>query len=169
MRAECENCVSVLNAETGLAGKICAMAAMVRRAVEARAWTDFELLMENLARAGAEFEALEREREAVFAALAEKNEEGGAAPAGEGGFYALAARLPADERDLLSGLYRNLKLAIFRVGIENSALANYLNGVGGIVSDFIAAAFPDRRGKLYTRRGRQVHADMRSMVLNRQF
>jgi hypothetical protein len=169
MRAECENCVSVLNAETELAGKICAMVAMVRQAVETRAWTDFELLMENLARGGAEFEALEREREAVFAALAEKNGGGGEASAKEGGYYALAARLPADERDLLSGLYRNLKLAIFRVGIENSALANYLNGVRGIVSDFIAAAFPDRRGKLYTRRGGQAHADMRSMVLNRQF
>ncbi|MDR2246268.1 MAG: hypothetical protein LBE17_06305, partial [Treponema sp.] len=81
----------------------------------------------------------------------------------------LAARLPAEERKLLTGLYRNLKLAVFRVGIENTALMNYLNGIRGIVSDFIAAAFPDRKGKLYTRRGGQVHADMRSMVLDRQF
>ncbi|MDR1411061.1 MAG: hypothetical protein LBI91_02510 [Spirochaetaceae bacterium] len=169
MRAECEDCVSVLKAETELAGGICAMVMMVRRAVEARAWTDFELLMENLARSGAEFEALEQEREAVFAALAEKNEENGAAFAREAGFYALAARLPVEEQKLLTGLYRNLKLVIFKAGIENSALANYLNGIHGIVSDFIAAAFPDRRGKLYTRRGRQAHADMRSMVLNRQF
>lgn len=169
MRTEYERCVSVLNAETELAGRICAMVMMVRRVVESRAWTDFEPLMENLAQSGAEFEALEREREAAFAALAEEAGEGGAAPANEAGFYALAARLPAEERKPLTELYRSLKLSIFRVGIENTALMDYLNGVRGIVSDFIAAAFPDRKGKLYTRRGAQVHADMRSMVLNRQF
>ncbi|MDR0730882.1 MAG: hypothetical protein LBF63_04380 [Treponema sp.] len=167
MRAECENCVSVLNAEIELAGKIRAMVTLVRRAVEIRAWTDFEPIMGNLAQSGAEFEALEREREAAFAALAEKAGED-AFPK-EAGFYALAARLPAEERKRLTELYRNLKLAIFRVGIENTALMNYLNGIRGIVSDFIAAAFPDRKGRLYTRRGGQVHADMRSMVLDRQF
>ncbi|MDR1588403.1 MAG: hypothetical protein LBS57_13200 [Treponema sp.] len=145
------------------------MVAMVRRAVEARAWTDFDPLMGNLAQGSAEFEALERKREAAFAALAEKAGEDGAASSKEAGFYALAARLPAEERQLLTGAYRSLRLAIFRVGIENSALTNYLNGIRGIVSDFIAAAFPDRKGRLYTRRGAQVHADMRSMVLNRQF
>ncbi|MDR0453072.1 MAG: hypothetical protein LBH15_08520 [Treponema sp.] len=169
MRVEYGRCVSVLGAETELADKIRAMVVMVRRAVEGRAWTDFELLMEELARSGAEFEALEQEREAAFAALAGEDGEGGADFAKDVGFYALAARLPAEERQTLAGLYRGLKLAIFRVGIENSALMNYLNGVRGIVSDFISAAFPDRRGKLYTRRGGQIHADMRSMVLDRQF
>jgi hypothetical protein len=169
MRSEYERCASVLNAETELAGKICAMVVEVRRAVESRAWTDFEPLMGNLAHYGAEFEALEREREAAFAALAEKTGESGAAPAKEAGFYALAARLPAEERKPLTELYRDLKQAVFRIGIEKAALMDYLNGIRGIVSDFIAAAFPDRKGKLYTRRGGQVHADMRSMILNRQF
>ncbi|MDR2052864.1 MAG: hypothetical protein LBP80_05560 [Treponema sp.] len=169
MRTEYERCVSVLNAETELAGKICAMVTVVRRAVESRAWTDFEPLMGNLAQSGAEFEALEREREAAFAALAEKTGENGAAFVKEAGFYALAARLPPEERKALSALYRGLKMNILRVGIENTALMNYLNGLRGIVSDFIAAAFPDRKGRLYSRRGGQVHADMRSMVLNRQF
>jgi hypothetical protein len=167
MRSEYERCVSVLNAEIELAGKICVMVTMVRRAVETRVWTDFEPLMGNLAHDGAEFEALEREREAAFAALAEKA--GKDAFPKEAGFYTLAARLPAEERKHLTELYRNLKLAVFRIGIENAALMNYLNGLRGIVSDFIAAAFPDRKGKLYTRRGGQVHADMRSMVLDRQF
>jgi hypothetical protein len=169
MRAEYERCVSVLNAETELAGKIRAMVIMVRRAVESRAWTDFEPLMGNLAQYGAEFDTLEREREAAFEVLAEKTRENGAVSAKEAGFYALAARLSDEDRKPLTELYRNLKLAIFRAGIENAALTNYLNGIRGIVSDFIAAAFPDRKGRLYTRRGGQVHTDMRSMVLNRQF
>ena len=169
MRSEYERCVSVLNAETDLAGKICAMVMMVRRAVESRAWTEFEPLMGDLAQSRVEFEALEREREAAFAALAEKTGENSADFTKETGFYALAARLPAEEQKPLTELYRNLKLAVFRIGIENAALMNYLNGIRGIVSDFIAAAFPDRKGKLYTRRGGQVHADMRSMVLDRQF
>jgi hypothetical protein len=129
--------------------------------------------MDSLSQNGAEFEALEREREAAFAALAERAVEGGSADgaplAKEAGFYALAARLPDEERQPLTGLYRKLKLIVFRVGIENAALTNYLNGVRGIVSGFLAAAFPDRKGSLYTRRGAQAQADMRSIVLNRQF
>jgi hypothetical protein len=159
-----------LNAEIELADRIRAMIAMVRRAVEGREWVDFEPLMDSLSQNGAGFEALEREREAAFAALAEKDgSAAGAAPAKEAGFYALVARLPAEERQTLTGAYRNLKLAVFRVGIENSALMNYLNGIRGIVSDFIAAAFPDRKSRLYTRRGGQANADMRSMILDRQF
>jgi hypothetical protein len=163
MQAEYDRCVSVLNAEIELAERICAMVATARRAVQGREWIDFEPLMDSLSQNGAEFGALEQEREEAFAALAEKT------GADDAAFYALAARLPADERKRLSGAYRKLKRIVFRVGIENNALMNYLAGVRGIVSDFIAAAFPDRQGKLYTRRGVQVHADMRSMVLNRQF
>jgi hypothetical protein len=173
MRTEYERCASVLNAEKELAERIFAIVVEVRRAVESRAWTKFEPLVEDFARLGAEFRTLEQEREAAFAALAEKTGENGAAGGGADGakesFYALAARLPAEERKPLTEIYRGLKRSVFRVGIENAALTDYLNGIRGIVSDFIAAAFPDRKGRLYTRRGVQVHADMRSMVLNRQF
>jgi hypothetical protein len=168
MRTEYDRCVSVLGAEIELADKIYAMVMMVRQSVIGRAWTDFEDLMGSLARNGTEFEALEREREAAFAALAEETEQGAVAPE-EAGFYTLAVQLPAEERKVFTELYRDLKLKTIRIGIENTALMSYLNGFRGIVSDFLAAAFPDRKGKLYTRRGAQIPADMRSLVLDREF
>jgi hypothetical protein len=169
MRAEYDRCVSVLNAENELADKIHAMVMMVRRAVIDRSWADFEVLMGSLSQSGVEFEALEQEREAAFAVLAEKIGENGADSPGKVPFLALSVRLPAEERKNLTELYRSLKLKTLRVGIENNTLMNYLNEVRGVVSDFLAAAFPDRKGKLYTRQGGQVPADMRSIVLDRQF
>jgi hypothetical protein len=44
----------------------------------------------------------------------------------------------------------------------------YLNEARLLVAGFLDAAFPDRKGKIYSRRGVQVQADMRSMVLNKQ-
>jgi hypothetical protein len=153
-----------LSAEIELCDQICAMVIMVRRAVAGRVWTDFEALMGSLARCGSDFEALEREREAAFAVLT--GEDGAS---GEAGFYALSLRLPAEERKVFTGLYRDLKLKTLKIGIENNALTLYLNEAQGIVADFLAAAFPDRKGKRYTRHGAPLHADMRSMVLDRQF
>jgi hypothetical protein len=52
--------------------------------------------------------------------------------------------------------------------LENDALTHYLDGARAVVADFLEAAFPDRHGKIYSRQGTRIHADMRSMVLNRQ-
>jgi hypothetical protein len=48
-------------------------------------------------------------------------------------------------------------------------LAHYLRQAHALVSDFLDAAFPDRKGRFYTRQGTPRAADMRSMVLDRQF
>jgi hypothetical protein len=163
---EYRRCTAVLEQERELVAKIAGIQALVRRAVMNRQWMDFESHMETLGQIGAQFEDLDRERGRIFASFSggENAREKEAA-----GFYALASRFPPDERKAITGVYRNLKTETMKVRIESDALMNYLSEASLLVSGFLEAAFPERKGKIYSRSGTQVQADMRSMVLNRRF
>jgi hypothetical protein len=158
---EFEQCSRILERETGLLEKITSVQIMVRNAVMNREWADFELLLKSLGDFDAEFETLEAERARIFSGLVRKN--GGE----DAGFYALAARFPAEERKNLTELYRRLKMEAFKIRLANDTLLQYLNEARNTVAAFLEAAFPDRKGRIYSREGVQIQADMRSMVLDR--
>jgi hypothetical protein len=163
-----EACSQVLGRETELLCGIEAAQKQVWDAVIKRQWTDFEDLLAMMDRIGTELEALEEERKQVIHELS-----GGPSKNGwegeNGGFYRIVAMLPEAERKELTGLYRELKMAGIRVRIANDNLLSYIAEVKTTMSGFIEAAFPDRKGKVYSRNGAVVPADMRSMVLNRSF
>jgi hypothetical protein len=168
MQDEYRDFCTVLERELTLVEQIEEAQILVRDAVRRRAWVDFEALLDSMNRMGAEFEELDRDREAIFgrfvAALG-----GDAAPEGEARFYALVSRLDGEERAALTGRYRELKSRVWKIRFKNDSLAHYLGQIHTLVTGFIDAAFPDRKGKLYTRQGTPRAADMRSMVLDRQF
>jgi hypothetical protein len=87
----------------------------------------------------------------------------------EARLYAFASRLPEAERRQFTELYRGLRLRAMRLRAASDALLLYLSEAKNTVDGFIDAAFPERKSKLYSRRGTQIAADMRSMVLNRVF
>jgi hypothetical protein len=148
----------ILRGERALAASVLETQASVKRAVLNRQWADFEGAMDALNRIGGEFEALDAERLAVFEGWDSQK-----------GFYALAARFPVREREELTELYRALKLDIVKIKLENDALTAYLTEARIMVAGFLEAIFPERKGRLYSRRGTKVEADMRSLVLNRSF
>jgi hypothetical protein len=162
-------CTAVLEQERELVTKIAGMQALVREAVINRQWMDFESHMKALGQIGARFEDLDRERIRIFASFSGNGNTPGKAGEDAAGFYALAARFPPDERKAITDVYRNLKTETIKVRIESDALMNYLSEASLLVTGFLEAAFPDRKGKIYSRSGAQVQADMRSMVLNRHF
>jgi hypothetical protein len=161
-------CKAVLEQERELVAKIAGMQNLIRKAVVNRQWMDFESYMESLEQVGAQFEALDRERIRIFAFFNGSNTPG---IAGEDtvGFYTLVSRFPQDERKTITDIYRNLKNETIKIKLENDALMNYLSEASLVVTGFLEAAFPDRKGRMYSRNGARVQADMRSMVLNRHF
>jgi hypothetical protein len=163
-----EACSQVLGRETELLGGIEAAQKQVWDAVINREWTDFEGLLAMMDRIGIELGELEEERKRVICELA-----GGLSKNGwegeNGSFYRLISGLPEAERKELTGCYRELKMAGIRVRIANDNLLSYIAEVKATMTGFIEAAFPDRKGKVYTRNGAVAPADMRSMVLNRSF
>jgi hypothetical protein len=155
-------CAFLLRQEIELLEKIGALQVQVKNAIINREWTDFESLFGSLAAIGEEFEALDLERAAVFARFAKEtglNSE-------ETPFYHYAARLPATERQELSELYRRIKARTLEVRLANESLTEYLGEIQTVVSGFLEAVFPDRKGRIYTRQGTLASPDMRSMALN---
>jgi hypothetical protein len=155
-----ELCSQVLEREVELLRGIGEAQKRVWDAVVKREWTDFEALLSMAGRIGTELAELEGERQALFAKLP------GFSGGLETGFYRLTASLPPDEQKELRTKYRELKLAGLRVRINNENLLAYIAGVKATMSAFIESAFPDRKGRVYTRKGAVVPQDMRCMVLN---
>jgi hypothetical protein len=165
---EYRRCQAVLERERELVAEIAGIQNLVRKAVINRQWMDFESHMETLGQIGAQFDAVDQERVRIFSSFAG----GGNRPKTEDdafGFYALASRFPPEERKAITDVYRSLKMETAKVRLENDALMNYLSEARLLVTGFLEAAFPDRKGRIYSRSGVQVQTDMRSMVLNRHF
>jgi DNA polymerase elongation subunit (family B) len=155
-------CALLLRQEIELLEKISVLQAQVKNAIINREWTDFENRFESLAAIGDKFEALDLERAQVFARLAEEvglDDE-------EGPFYSCAARLPETERRELSELYRRIKMRTLELRLANESLTKYLSEVQAVVSGFLEAVFPDRKGRIYTRQGIQASPDMLGLALN---
>jgi hypothetical protein len=155
-------CAEILRREIELLEKISALQVQVKNAIVNREWTDFEGLFGSLAAIGDEFESMDLERTEIFERCA-----------GESGFentgaffYSYVARLPEAERRELSELYRRIKTRTRKVRLANNSITDYLSETQAVVSGFLEAVFPDRRGKIYSRRGTQVSPDMRGVALN---
>jgi hypothetical protein len=157
-------CAAILLKEIELLEKITPVQALLRDAVLNREWTDFERLTETIAGIGAGFERLEAERTELFKNLT------GVSGGGESRyFYAVAARLPPQERERLTSLYRRLKMEALRIKLANDTLMNYIKETRSAISGILENAYPDRKGKIYSRTGMEREADMKSVLLNHSF
>jgi hypothetical protein len=152
---------TMLLKEIELLEKIPPLQSRIRDAVINREWADYELLMESLGTLGSQFELLDGERVVLFKDLA-----GGDEPET---FYAYTAKLPGQDRKELGELYRKLKMITLQIKIANDSLMEYLREVKTAIAGVLENAYPDRRGKMYSRQGTEREADMRSVVVNRSF
>jgi hypothetical protein len=84
-------------------------------------------------------------------------------------FYVLVSRLPLEESRRLSALYRELKTETLKMRALNESFLSYLNEARALAAAYLEAVCPNRGGKLYTRRGRRVSQDLRSIVINNSF
>jgi hypothetical protein len=157
-----EKCKAVLLEETELVQKIALLQDKVRNAVINREWTNFEEYIGELNAAGGQFAILEAEREGLFPPAGGTGDE-------KSRFYAAVSTLPAGQRNELTGIYRNLKMEAIKVRLSNEAFLAYLAEAKTTLAAFLDLAFPDRGGRIYTRHGRTLSQDMRSVVLNRSF
>ncbi|MDR0403963.1 MAG: hypothetical protein LBH35_10295 [Treponema sp.] len=157
-------CAAILCKEIDLLEKIPALQILVRDAVINREWADYEAYLEAIGGIGEDFELLETERNRLFAEAApgedldEKER-----------FYALSVRLPERERNELTALYRRLKIQALQIRLTNDNLMDYIRETKNAISGMLESAYPDRKGKIYSRNGVEREADMKSVVLNRHF
>ncbi|MDR1388756.1 MAG: hypothetical protein LBJ31_02125 [Treponema sp.] len=152
---------TVLAREVELLDRIPPLQSLIRDAVINRDWADYEILMESIGEIGERFGSLETERQALLDTISGNTE--------QEQFYTLTARLPERERNALGTLYRRLKMETLQIKLANDALMEYLKEARKAVAGVIETAYPERRGKLYTKDGSTIEADMKSVMINRHF
>ena len=169
-----ERCVSVINGEIELLKRISATQEAVRQTVMKREWTDFDEKSREINRLGGEFALLEEERTLLFSALS--NGSGSfqatqeqASNTEKTSFYTLILELPSEERKELSRLYRELKVETFKMRALNETFLAYVNEAKILAASYLEVVCPARGGKLYTRKGRRVSQDLKSIVFNNRF
>ena len=152
-----ERCVPVLTGEIDLLKEISSLQGKVRQAVMSRDWTDFDGKIQELNRLGTEFAGLEGERERLFTVIEGKP------------FYEVIADLPVEESRELSRLYRELKMETLKMRALNETFLAYINEAKALAAAYIETVCPARGGKLYTRKGRKMSQDLKSIILNNRF
>jgi hypothetical protein len=150
-----EKKINVLKTELVILKLIAGIQKSVRTSVYEKKWADFDSVQCALTEAAVKLEAVEKERVALF-------------DGEDASFYAYTAALPCEQRTEITSLYRELKFEVAKMRISNTTFDKYLNESSAAVHDFLDAAFPDRRGKLYGRRGAVKKSDMRSIVLDKR-
>ena len=162
-----ERCVSVITGEIELIKKISAAQKVVRKAVMSREWADFDEKLSEVNRISADFALLEDDRCALFSALQPQDKAAASFQAGdEKSFYELISYLPVEQKRELARLYRELKMETLKLQALNETFLVYLNEAKSLAAAYLEAVCPARGGKLYTRKGRRVSQDLRSMVIN---
>jgi len=147
-------CVAVLNGEIEILKKISAVQGEVRKSVMSREWADYDEKNRELNLLGEEFERLEGERLLFFP---------------ETPFYTAISELPDEQRMELSRLYRELRMETMKMRALNETFMVYLNEAKNLAAAYLETVCPARGGKLYTRKGRKVTQDLRSIVINNRY
>ena len=165
-----DRCIAVLNGELTLLKGLSSARDNVRQAVLKREWADFEEKTAEINRIGEEFALLENERASLFAALRNGSAYGASSPEeAEKPFYAIISSLPLEESRELSRLYRELRMETLKLKALNETFMAYLNEAKTMAAAYLEAICPARGGKLYTRKGRRVSQDLKSIVFNNRF
>ncbi|MDR2467850.1 MAG: hypothetical protein LBD22_02690 [Spirochaetaceae bacterium] len=155
-----EKLCRIFDAETAVLVIIEALQHEIEAAVYNKRWIDFDNAQQRLTRESGRLEMLEAERCAIF-----DDAESGR----EVDFYLWASAYPSEEREHLLKSYRALKRQTAKIKTANEAFSAYLEEMQRVVALFLDAAFPERRGGLYGRYGKTRGADMRRVVLDKQF
>jgi hypothetical protein len=150
-------CESALSSELEALAEVGAAQTLVSEAVRGRDWVDFDASIKAVNELARRVESLEQERIALMRG------------AGAYEFYDFARRFPEDQRRLLCGLYRQVRLEAARVRFSAEALASYLGEARAVISGVLEAAFPEKRGKIYGKSGMERSAKIGGVVLDRRF
>ena len=150
-----DSCVSAINGEIEILKKISAVQGQVRKSVMSREWADYDEKNRELNLLGEEFERLEGKRLLFFP--------------DETPFYTAISELPDEQRMELSRLYRELRMETMKMRALNETFLVYLNEAKNLAAAYLETVCPARGGKLYTRKGRKVTQDLRSIVINNRY
>jgi hypothetical protein len=81
-------------------------------------------------------------------------------------FQEILARVPAEDRENLSALHRRVRVAVEKVKCQTGGLDTYINSAVSTMDKILDELFPERKNRLYTRRG-GAFTSSRPMMISR--
>jgi alanyl-tRNA synthetase len=132
----------------------------LQQAINKRKWTELNKEIDALRLLADKIEALEEDRIQAYQML-----KGSLQAREREGFTEIVARLPAEDRDELIGLYRHLKAAVIRVKASAGLLNYYVQSMSEALRQILEELFPHRKGKMYSRTGKPKEAGDESLML----
>ncbi len=128
-----------------------------------RDWKKLQKVMASAEALSDELDKQEQMRCEVFAQLRDAV---GELP--DAGFYQVAVHLPAEERERLSALFRELKMAVVNLRGIVWGIDAYVRAVQGTLKGIIGEMSPMRRGTIYAKNGGARQSEAGPLILNRQ-
>lgn len=135
----------------------------IRSSIFKHDWKQLTDSLEKMERLGGYLDALEKERVHVFEKL---RVEVGASPSD--GFYTVVVRLPREEQDLLSGLFRRLKTQVIQLQGVIWSIDAYTRSISATIYDILQEIFPHKRGTMYSKSGKKRKTGNDPLVVNHQ-
>ena len=135
--------------------------AALTQVVQQRDWAQLERALADLDRLAGTIAAAESRRHEEYELLKRRFGVGERA-----GFGLLVARLPEPERVSLAAAREELRGAVAKVRTLTASLAYYFRYIKDSVEQILVEAFPNRRGRFYSRHGRPAQAGADPMMVN---
>ncbi len=154
----------VMRKEAALFEIILAEEKLMTLAIRERKWESLEKAIRGIDALEGELAQVESEREGIFDIL--KKDAGLGADAN---FYTWAVRLPTDIRDGITELYRCLKSRAMAARAQGTAIAGYLTESRTVLAGIMEELFPQRRGKIYDKRGGHRESEMTKVILDQAY
>lgn len=135
----------------------------IRSSIFRHDWKQLTESLEKMEKLSGYLTALEKERMHVFEKL--RNE---VAAGPSAGFYTVVVRLPKDEQDQASELFRKLKSQVLQLQGVVWSIDAYTRSISTTIYDILQEIFPHKRGTMYSKTGKKRSTDNDPLVVNHQ-
>jgi hypothetical protein len=152
---------NTMREQTRLFEAILSQEGAMREAIRGRDWETLAKELKAVEALEGRISILEGERMRTFARLlAEEGLSEGSS------FYVWAVRLPPEERDRITEAYRLLKYRALAARAAGASIARYLTETRRLLGSILEELFPQKRARIYDRRGARREPELRSVVLD---
>ncbi|MDR1748285.1 MAG: hypothetical protein LBR47_04425 [Spirochaetaceae bacterium] len=154
---------TILLEEANLLSVILEKQRAIRNCVNNKEWVSLEQRLDEIFNLSGSFQELEKQREQHFAEIASLT---GVTETGEQGFYTfIRAFSPRLREDILRN-FRTIRQDLVISRIENNSLDRYIASATALLKGLFEDVVPQRRNKIYSRRGTIAAREPDSLIFN---
>lgn len=157
-----DDLITLIEREIILLQGMAATERRLQKAVIGRNWTAVDETIRGMELVSEEIAATEARRHDVFEECCRR-----IGAAGANAFFGLLASVSPEQRAKLSGLYRELKVAVLAVRSITDGIDAYVSSTMQTLNGVIEELFPERRGKIYSGTGSVDKQGHTALVVDR--